>query len=195
MTGERRVVHSQFVEVDRHVRHRLARVEHDERTDGACSSHQFLDGRDRAGHVGLVGERNDLHRVRQLQRIKIDPAVVGDAVPLERRTGSARKFLPGNEVGVVFEFGDDDFVARTDMAVEAIVTENVGHQIESLGGVLGEHQLVRIRTHEGSDGGASILVRVSRLFCELMSTPGVLPRYTWSGSPVRHREPGPDAVR
>lgn len=171
MTGERRVVHSQFVEVDRHVRHRLARVEHDERTDGACSSHQFLDGRDRAGHVGLVGERNDLHRVRQLQRIKIDPAVVGDAVPLERRTGSARKFLPGNEVGVVFEFGDDDFVARTDMAVEAIVTENVGHQIESLGGVLGEHQLVRIRTHEGSDGGASILVRVSRLFCELMSTP------------------------
>src|SRR3546814_5464224 len=57
------------------------------------------------------------------------------------------------------------------MAVEAIVTENVGHQSESLGGVLGEHQLVRIRAHERSDGGASILVRVRRLFCELMSTP------------------------
>ncbi len=54
---------------------------------------------------------------------------------------------------MVFEFGDDDGVTLTECAATqdigaAVIAEGVGHQIQCLGGVLGEHDLVGGGTDE-----------------------------------------------
>ena len=63
--------------------------------------------------------------------------------------------------------GDDD-VPRPDHAVEPAVPHRIRHQVQRLGGVLGEHQLVVIGTDERRDGGARTLVGIGGLFGQLM---------------------------
>ena len=49
-----------------------------------------------------------------------------DAEPLQRRAGAPGQLLPGDQVGVVFQFGGDDDVTRTDGMLEAAVPQHVG---------------------------------------------------------------------
>src|SRR5690606_8424901 len=112
--GERREIHTESTEVDGHVRYRLACVEHDDRADLLRTPHDLLDGSDRTGHVRLVRERHDLHSLGQRQRIEVDAAVVGDAVPAQGGTRTPREFLPRSEIRVVLELGDDDLVTGSE---------------------------------------------------------------------------------
>ena len=95
-------------------------------------------------------------------------AVIGDAKPLQRRAGASGEFLPGNQVGVVLEFGGDDHVTRTESTFETVIAEHVRHQIERLGGVLGEYQLSRAGTDERRDIGSALLEGVGGLLHQLM---------------------------
>ena len=77
--GERGEVDAERGEVDRHVRHRLAGVEHGQRADRAGAAHQLRHRLDGAQHVGLVRERDDLGALGdRVDRVEVQPAVVGD---------------------------------------------------------------------------------------------------------------------
>ena len=69
---------------------------------------------------------------------------------------------------MVLEFGGDDNVARPDRGAEPVVTQRIRHQIERLGGVLGEDQLVRGSTDERRDTGPAQFERVGGLLHQLV---------------------------
>ena len=76
---------------------------------------------------------------------------------------------------MVLEFGDHHGVAGSEWfaaqdARAPLVTQGVRHQIQRLGGVLGEDQLVELGTDELGDDRACVLVRVGGLFGQLMRT-------------------------
>ncbi len=156
------------VEVDRLVRHRLAGVQHCQRTDGLGPVHQLGDWSQRTGHVRVMAEGNDFDVLVELQRIEVNAAVVGDAVPAQRSAGAPGQFLPRDEVGVVLELGGDDDIAGADGTFEAVVPQHIGHQVERFGGVLGEHQLVGVGADERGDVGAALLVGIGGLLHQLM---------------------------
>ena len=168
MPGERGEVDVERVEVDRLVRHRLAGVQHRQRADGLGPVDQLGDRGHRAGHIRMMAEGNDFDVLVELQRVEIDAAVVGDAVPAQRGAGAPGQFLPRDQVGVVLELGGDDDVARADGTFEAVVPQHIGHQVERFGGVLGEHQLVGVGTDERGDVGAALLVGVGGLLHQLV---------------------------
>ena len=45
---------------------------------------------------------------------QVEPAVVGQPEPAQRRAGAAAQLLPRHQVGVVLHLGHDDLVARAD---------------------------------------------------------------------------------
>ena len=168
VTGERGIVDVEGVKVDGLMRYRLAGVQHRQRTDRLGAGDQFLDRRDGAGDVRVMTEGNDFHPLVELERIEIEMAVVGHPVPAQRGPGAAGQFLPWDQIGVVFQLGGDDHVARSDCPLEAVVTQRIGHQVDRLGGVLREDQFVGIGTDEGGDVGPAVLVGVGRLLHQLV---------------------------
>ena len=74
----------------------------------------------------MMAEGDDLDPLVEFERVEVDAAVVGDAVPPQRGAGAAGQFLPRNQVGVVLQFGGDDDVAGPDGALEAVVAQRVG---------------------------------------------------------------------
>ena len=156
VAGEHREVDAQRAEVDRRVRHRLAGVQHGQRADLAGPRDQPRGRVDRAEHVGLVGERDDLGVVvdQFVDVRQIEPAVVGDAEPAQRRAGALGDLLPRHQVRVVLHLGHDDLVAGAEpealglRARRGRVAHRVGDQVDALGGVLGEHQLVGAHADE-----------------------------------------------
>ena len=94
-------------------------------------------------------------------------AVIGDAVPAQSGTGTA--LLPGHQIRVVFELRDDDLVAGADRVLtEALIAHRERHEVECLGGVLGEDELVHVRADEPCDIRPGALVGVGRLLRELV---------------------------
>ena len=168
MAGEGGIVDVESVEVDGLVRHRLAGVEQRQRADGPGPRHQLGDRRDGTRHVRVVTERHHLDPLVQLERVEVDAAVVGDAVPAQRGAGATSEFLPRDQVGMVLEFGGDDDVAGADGTLEAVVAQRIRHQVDRLGGVLGEDQLVGIGADEGRDVVAPLFVGVGGLLHQLM---------------------------
>ena len=171
MPRERGEVDVEFVEIHRHVRHRLAGVENHHGTYGTGTTYQLCDGSHGPGHVGLVGKSHDLDRVIELKRIEINAAVLGHGVPLQRRAGALAQLLPRHQVRVVLQFGDHDGIALTDVKLAgALIAEHVSNFIQRLSGVLGEGDLIAVGTNEGGDGLASGLVRVIGLLRQLVGT-------------------------
>ncbi len=63
-------------------------------------------------------------------------AVLIDGRPFDHGAAALAVEMPGHDVGVVFEDGEDDLVALVDhQAAKAL-----GHEIDGLGGVAGEDQ-------------------------------------------------------
>ncbi len=141
------------------MRNRLAGVQNGQCADCLGPRHQLADRRDRTGDIRMMAEGNDFHPPVELQRIEVDTAVVGHAVPAQGRPpGAPGQFLPRDEVGVVFQFGGDDDVPGTDRLLEALVTQHIRHQVQRFGGVLGEHQLVGVGADERGDIGPASFV-------------------------------------
>ena len=170
VAGERGVVDTESVHVDRLVRHRLAGVEDRQRADRLGALHQLRDGCDGPGDIRMMAEGNDFDIAIQLQRVDVDTAFRADRVPLQRCAGAPGQLLPRHEVGVVFQFGGDDHVAGTDRMLETVVPQCIGDQVDGLGRVLGEHQLIGIGADERRDVGAALLVGVGGLLHQLVCT-------------------------
>ncbi len=102
--------------------------------------------------------------------VEVESTLVGDAEPAQRRTRTLRELLPRDDVGVVLHLRDHDLVVLADATA---VTQRAGDQVERLGGVLGEHDLVAAgRADEPGDLVASRLERLAGLAAELMHRPG-----------------------
>ena len=108
------------------------------------------------------------------RRGQVEPALVGDTEPAQRGTGADAELLPRHQVGVVLHLGDEDLVAGADAEAGSIraggggVAQRVGHEVDPLGGVLGEHDLVSAGADERGDPRAGRLVGLGRLLGELV---------------------------
>ena len=71
---------------------------------------------------------------------------------------------------MVLELGRDDYVSRTDDVRRPIVAKDVGHEVECLGGILGEDHLVRRGPDEPRDIGPARLEGVGGLLHQLVGT-------------------------
>jgi hypothetical protein len=176
VAAEHRHVDPERGQVDRQVRDRLAGVEHDERADRPGPGDELGDRVEGAEHVGGVAEGQHPGALGQLDAVQVEPAVVGDAVPAEPRPGPAAQLLPRHEVGVVLHLGDDDLVAGAEREVLRArrgrgVAEGVRHQVDALGRVLRQDDLVRRGPHEGRDPRPCTLVGLGRLLRELVGPP------------------------
>lgn len=168
MAGKGGEVDIESMEVNRSVRHRLASIEHGQRANRLGPGHQLRYRGVCTGHIRVMRYRNDFDPFIELQRIQVDAAIVGDAVPAQRSAGPAGQLLPRNQVRVMLQLGGDDDITGSDRALEARVAQYVGHQVDGFGGVLGEHQLVGVGAHERGDIGAALLVGVGGLLHQLV---------------------------
>src|SRR5207244_13614004 len=72
-----------------------------------------------------------------LESVELQLAVLIERNRLERRTRTLGDVLPGDEVGVVLELGDDDDVA----GAEVVEAPGVGDEIDAFSGAVREHDL------------------------------------------------------
>ena len=101
-----------------HVRRGLRGVDDHDRAVLVSPARQPLDGVDRAERVRDEVVGDDLHVPLGRERVEIlelQLAVVVEADHPELRAGPLRDVLPGDEVRVVLELGDDDEVARAEV--------------------------------------------------------------------------------
>ena len=101
----------------------------------------FADRRDRAQCVRNMGHRHELRiRVEQLA-IVLDQqfATVIDGHHANLRAPLFRDHLPGHDVRVMLQRGQDDLVA----GIEELPAVTLRHQIDAVGGAAGENALTR----------------------------------------------------
>ena len=120
---------------------------------------------DRAQRVRHVGERDELGLEPQqdLEDVEAEDAVIGDRDELEVAVALLDEELPRDEVGVVLHLGQDDGVAAVDVAP----APRVGDEVDRLGRVAGEDDLVAVgRVDEPRDLDPRRLVRGGRLLAD-----------------------------
>ena len=113
-------------------------------------------GAQHVGHVGH-GDQGD-PAVGQLGLVvgPVEFAGIGDPGDAQFDPGAVAQHLPRDHVGVVLHLGDEHRLAGLQQAAVA-----VGEQVDRLGAVLGEHDLVAGgRVHQARDGVAGALVGV-----------------------------------
>ena len=135
----------------RHLDHPLDRVDRPEGVGDVADGHEL---RPRAEEPGVLVEQ-------QLARV-VDGNDAQEGAPLLAQE------LPGDDVRVVLDGGDDDLVARPDP--RAAVAR--GDQVDALGGAADEHDLARIGgVEEALDADARLLVGLGGLLAQEMHAP------------------------
>jgi hypothetical protein len=121
VAGERDEVGAEGRDVVRQLRDSLRRVDDDERTDLAGPGDDALDRVLGAQDVADVDERDDLGALgdQRVEVVEVEPALVGDGEPAQRRADPLGQQLPRHDVGVVLHLGDDDLVAGPDAVAAA----------------------------------------------------------------------------
>ena len=171
MTGKRREVHIQGVEIYRHVRHRLAGVEYNHGVNRAGAAYQLIDIRHSTGHIGLMGKRNDLDGFIEFERIEIDATVFGHGVPLQRSAGTSAKLLPRHQVSVMLQFGDHNGIALAYVEVpRAFVAKHISNLVQGLGGVFAKGDFIAVRAYERGDSLPCGLIGIIGFFRQLVGT-------------------------
>ena len=110
---EREKVDAELRDIDRHVRCGLACVEHCKGTDIAGTRHESGNRIDRAKHIGLMRESENLRAFIQ-QRINIGEVeleIVRQRDVAKRRARAAGKLLPRDEVRMVLHLGHENLIA------------------------------------------------------------------------------------
>ena len=155
-------VAAQLRHVDRQVRDCLGAVDQHQRAGGVCAIDHLAHADDGADAVRDVGEGDQLRPRAQehLVDVETEPARLVDGHELQVPVALLGQHLPGDEVGVVLQLGQDDGVGAPDVAA----APGVGDQVDRLGGVAGEDDLARARrADEVGDLRAGRLVGRGRL--------------------------------
>ena len=112
----------------------------------ACASRTTsFTGTMRAEHVRHVGDRDHLGARRQqlLEFVDQEIALVVDRRPFDHRALALAQEMPRHDVGMVLHDREHDLVARLD----ALAPERIGDEIDRLGGVAGEDDLLARARH------------------------------------------------
>ncbi len=126
---------------------------------------RMLDTSTKGDDLRLLGD--DLLDVRQ-----VEPAVVREAEPLQLRARALRQQLPRHDVGVVLHLRDDDLGLVVHPVGLVGPAQHVRHEVQRLGGVLGEDHLVAARrVDERGDLVARALVQRRGLSSASTCTP------------------------
>ena len=171
-------VGAQRRDVDREVRHRLARVDDDERADRVRPLGELGDGVDGAEHVGDVREGEDLGALGEQRRRGRTgrgrrPAPTGTqrrVAPVRRASSCQGTRLAWCSISVtrISSPGREHEPLVLGVVGRGRVGEGVRDEVERLGGVLREDDLVGGRADERRDGRAGGLEVVGRLLGELV---------------------------
>ena len=139
MAGEHEEVRAEFGDVDRHVLDRLSAVDQHPRAVAVTQLDDLVDRYHGAQRIGDLAGRNQFRtRTQQLlELVQQQVARVVDRRHLEDRSGLLRNQLPGNDIGVMLQVGDDDLVAGLQM----LAAPRVRHQVDRLGGAADEHDV------------------------------------------------------
>ena len=141
--AERVEVGAECLDIHRHVRNGLGAVDQHQRPGRVGHVDHLADRVDRAQRVRHVGEGDELglQPEEHLEDVEAEDPVVGDRDELEIPVHFLDEELPRDEVGVVLHLGEDDLVAAADV----LAPPRVGHEVDRLGGVAREDDLVRVR--------------------------------------------------
>ncbi len=165
--GERVEVGADRLDIDGDVRHGLCAVDQDQRAGLVGLRGHLGDRVDGAEGVRDVGERHELRLQpeQDVEHVLAEDPVVGDRDELEVAVHLLREELPRDEVRVVLHLGEHDRVAARDVAA----APRVGDEVDRLGGVAGEDDLVAVGgVDEPGHGGASRLERRRRPLADLV---------------------------
>ena len=155
---EREEIAPERLHVDRPVRRSLGRVDDHDRALLVGPRHELLDGIDGAQRVGDEVRGHDLHvplARERIQTAEVELPLIVERNQLEAGTRPLGDVLPGDEVRVVLELGDDHEVAGP----EVHQPPGVGDEVQALGRVSREDDLLRRRrVDEAGHGLARALV-------------------------------------
>ena len=142
VAGKREEIDAERLHVDADVGDGLRGVDQHERPGVFRGAGHFRDRIDGAEGVGNPGEREDFRALVEQgkERVLVQRAVLVAGNHLENRAGALAEHLPRNDVGMVLQRGNEDFIARLDPAGKP---EDVGDEIDAIGGAGGEDHLVR----------------------------------------------------
>ena len=147
------------------MRDALGGIDENVGADGVGLRGDVFDGVDGPQDVGHVGYSHQLGLVvdEGVQVGKVESSLVGNGYESKRGALGLGELLPGNQVAVVFHFGDENFVA----GVQVVCGPRAGHQVYALGGVSDEDQVLDRRgADESSDLLAGLLVALGGLHAE-----------------------------
>ncbi len=132
-------------DVDGHARHRLAAVEQQQRALRVGDLGGAPGVEDRTQDVRHVGEGDDAMLVGQHRfgGVEVDLAVAGQRHRIDFVTGE----LPGDDVAVMLELGEED-------AVAAVLRQRARDEVDRLGRAAGEDELVGLAADQPRGGGA-----------------------------------------
>ena len=147
--------------VQRQVGRRLRAVDEHARAHPVRTRDDRLDVVDRPERVRHVHDSEQPGRARELavERVQVEPPVVGDRHVTELGAALLRKQLPRHQVGVVLHLRDEHGVALAHVRAPPRVRD----QVDRLGGVLREHDLLEGRPDPVRDGPPRGLERLGRL--------------------------------
>ena len=131
------------LDIHRHVGHGLGAVNEHQRPGLVSHPGHLGDRIDRPERVRNVRERDELRLELEedLEDIEAEQAIVGDRDELEIRVLLLDQELPRDEVSVMLHLGQDDDIATGDV----LAAPRIRHEVDRLGRVAGEHDLVPIR--------------------------------------------------
>ncbi len=160
MTGKGEKVTAERFHVDCEMRHRLGGIdEHDGALlfgeSGHC--HNRMDG---AKGIRDPAESEDFGALVEqgLEGVLIEHAVIIAGDDFENRTSAFAGHLPWDDVRVVFEGRDENFIARLESCAQA-----VGGEVDRVGAAASENQLIRIgATEVGGDRFSGSFIGCSR---------------------------------
>ena len=144
-------------DIDRDMRNGLGTVQTDRHTRGMGDTYDVLNGIDNAQYVADMGDRDKARAVVEevSESVDIQREVVAKGNDAQSGVLAFAEHLPRDDVGMVLEVADNDFVAL----VNERLTETESQHIKAIGGAFGEDYFFgRGGAEEVSDLPAGVLV-------------------------------------
>ena len=143
VTGERKEVASEFLNIERHVPDALRRINKSDCANSARFLAEIDDRIDRSEGIRNLSEGKHFHFGRKQRRkfFEREGAVVANRNEPQLRANSFAEQLPGHKVAVVLHLGEQNHVT----GAETFSAPSLRDQINALSCAAGEYDLVRAR--------------------------------------------------